>query len=206
MKIYGSPTSTCTRKVIMTLHEKNQPFELTLVDLRKGEHKHPAHLQRHPYGVIPVLEDDGFRIYESRAIIRYLDAKYPNNKLTPKDVHNYGRMEQWISVEQSYFSGPAIQLIKQLLWGKALGIAKDENIITEAKLKIQYAFDEVEKVLAKQLYLAGDIFSLADISWMPYIDYLFPSGLGNFIEERPFLNNWWQNISQRPTWQKIVNP
>ena len=114
MKVYGFPGSTCTRKVLMTLHEKNCPYAFIPVDLGKGEHKQPEHLARQPFGVVPVLDHDGFVLYESRAIIRYLDAALVGEKLTPTDLKRFGEMEQWIGIEQSYFSGPAIQLIKQL--------------------------------------------------------------------------------------------
>src|SRR5579872_2127874 len=111
MKIFGYSRSTCTRKVMMTLMEKNIPFTLEVIDLAKGEQKNPAHFNRHPFGVVPVLEeDDGFRIYESRAIMRYIDRHLTDFSLTPTDLHEYGRMEQWINVEQAYFSPPAMQL------------------------------------------------------------------------------------------------
>ena len=85
MKIYGHPGSTCTRKVMMTAHETNTPFELVLVDFAKGEHKQPAHLARQPFGQVPTLDDDGFKMYESRAISRYIDAK-AGGVLTPKSL------------------------------------------------------------------------------------------------------------------------
>ncbi|MEO6602550.1 MAG: glutathione S-transferase N-terminal domain-containing protein, partial [Polyangiaceae bacterium] len=71
MKIYGHPASTCTRKVLMTLNETNTPYELLLVDFAKGEHKQPAHLAHQPFGQVPALDDEGFEMYESRAMSRY---------------------------------------------------------------------------------------------------------------------------------------
>ena len=70
MKIYGHPLSTCTRKVLTTLVETNQPYELVTLDFMKGEHKQPAHLARQPFGRMPTLDDDGFTLYESRAMCR----------------------------------------------------------------------------------------------------------------------------------------
>ncbi len=76
IKVYGINMSTCTRRVLVTLIEMGLPHELVLVDLMKGEHKQPPHLARQPFGQVPVLEDvDGFQIFESRAIIRYLAKK-----------------------------------------------------------------------------------------------------------------------------------
>lgn len=204
MKVYGFPASTCTRKVLMTLHEKDCPYELITVDLRSGEHKQAAHLARQPFGVVPVIEDDGFWLYESRAIIRYLNAKLPGIALSPTESHAFGEMEQWINVEQNYFSSPAVSLIKQLYFAKLQRVAPDPVVIEAAQPVVEQVLDVAEKRLIQQPYFAGETFSLADITWMPYIDYLFPSGLGELISNRPGFKAWWERVSQRPTWAKIA--
>src|ERR1043166_1074933 len=102
MKLYGHPLSSCTRKVRLTAAEKNAPLDLVPVDLFSGEHKQPAHLARHPFGVVPVLDDDGFLLYESRAIVRYLDARFAGPSLVPAEPRDRARMDQWLSVDQSY--------------------------------------------------------------------------------------------------------
>src|SRR4051812_8670664 len=83
MKIYGHPMSTCTRKVLTTLVEKSHEPELVVVDFATGEHKKPAHMSRQPFGQIPTLEDGGFTLYESRAMMRYIDETKSGPKLTP---------------------------------------------------------------------------------------------------------------------------
>src|SRR5689334_22469692 len=110
MKLYGHPLSTCTRKVLTTLAETNTPYELVVVDFAKGEHKQEPHLSRQPFGQVPAIDDDGFEMYESRAICRYIDEK-ARGPLTPTDMPGRARMEQWISIETSDFSGPAMKYI-----------------------------------------------------------------------------------------------
>src|SRR3954451_8131968 len=102
MKVYGHPMSTCTRKVLTTLAEKGHEAEFVMVDIMKGEHKLPAHIARQPFGVIPAIDDDGFVLYESRAIMRYLDEKLSGPRLAPPEPKDRAVMEQWISIEQSY--------------------------------------------------------------------------------------------------------
>src|SRR5262245_48391625 len=75
LKVHGHPFSTCTRKVLMTLAETETPYEFSVVDFAKGEHKQAPHLEKQPFGRIPVLEDGAFSFFESRAICRYLDEK-----------------------------------------------------------------------------------------------------------------------------------
>src|SRR5689334_23326698 len=102
MKLFGHPMSTCTRKTLFTLHETATPFDFELVDFAKGEHKQPPHIERQPFGQVPALED-GFMLYESRAMMRYID-ELAGGKLTPKDPKSHAMMEQWISVETSNFT------------------------------------------------------------------------------------------------------
>ncbi|MEV0401053.1 glutathione S-transferase N-terminal domain-containing protein [Actinoallomurus sp. NPDC050550] len=112
MRVYGSATSACTHKVLMVFAEKGHEAELVEVDVLRGQDKLPEHVARMPFGEIPVLDDDGFLLYESRAIIRYLDQRLPGPSLTPDDIRLRGLMEQWISVEQSYVSGPVWDLVR----------------------------------------------------------------------------------------------
>src|ERR1700679_2222052 len=99
MKIYGNPMSTCTRRVLMTLAEKQATYDLVVLDFAKGEHKQPANVARQPFGQMPSLEDNNFTLFESRAIMRYIDETVPGQSLTPKDPKQRALAEQWISVE-----------------------------------------------------------------------------------------------------------
>ncbi len=204
MKVYGHPMSTCTRKVTLTLAEKGHEAEFVLVDLMKGEHKKPEYLAKQPFGVIPYLDDDGFALYESRAIIRYLDERLPGTSLTPKDLKARGRMERYISVEQSYFSPGVVKIFTQLMFSKMMGKEPDMKVVEQGRSETQRTLDIVEKDLDGCAFLAGEAFSLADIDWMPYVQYLFGSGEGALVTERPNVGAWWQRVSTRPTWAKIA--
>ncbi|HTN85708.1 MAG TPA: glutathione S-transferase N-terminal domain-containing protein [Sorangium sp.] len=202
MKLYGHPMSTCTRKVLTVLAEKGHEAQVVVVDLMKGEHKQPDHLARHPFGVIPVLEDGDFSLYESRAIIRYLDQKLPGAPLTPTELRARALMDQWLSVEQSYFSTPAIKILYQRVIMPMLGQQGDESIVEAAKGEVARALDVVDKALGNQEYLAGSIYSLADISFMPYLQCLVVSKVGELITDRQNVAAWWKRLSARPAWVK----
>ena len=91
--------STCTQRIILAALENGAEFDINLVDLRKGEHKQPAHLARQPFGQVPALEDGDLTVYESRAVARYVNDTR-GNKLVPADAKKRALMEQWISLEQ----------------------------------------------------------------------------------------------------------
>ena len=98
LKIYGSPYSTCNQRVLVVCEEKQIPYEKITLDFMKGEHKDPEYIKLHPFGRVPVLDDDGFIVYESRAIVRYLAVKYAGQgtKLIPDfgDLKAYALFEQ----------------------------------------------------------------------------------------------------------------
>lgn len=204
MKLYGHPMSTCTRKVLTVLAEKGHEVDFTLVDLQKGEHKKEEHLARQPFGVIPALDDDGFWLYESRAIVRYLDEKLSGPKLTPADLKERALMEQWISVEYSYFSSQAMKIVMQMVFHRMAGMAPDMAVVEKARAETGRVLDVAEKTLAKQEFFAGKAFTLADISWMPYVQYLFPAESGDLITSRPGVRAWWERVSTRPSWKKVA--
>jgi glutathione S-transferase len=204
MKLYGHPMSTCTRKVLTTLAEKGHEAEFVMVDIMKGEAKHAAHLAHQPFGKVPALEDHNFKLYESRAIIRYLDEKLDGPKLTPTDIHDRAHMDQWMSVEYSYFSSPAMKIVMELLFGKMSGKTPDMEVVKAARASLATVLDISEKALTHHHYFGGKIFSLADISWMPYVQYLFAAEQGDLFTSRPAMNAWWERVSTRPSWKKVA--
>ncbi|HEY4119701.1 MAG TPA: glutathione S-transferase N-terminal domain-containing protein [Byssovorax sp.] len=204
MKVYGHPISTCTRKVLTTILEKGHKPELEVVDIMNGAHKQPAHLARQPFGQIPSIDDDGFVLYESRAIIRYLDAKLTGPQLTPADLKQRARMEQWISVETSNFTPIAMKLIYNLYFNKFRNLPTDEAVVAQAKKDIQLPLSVLDDALGKSEYLAG-AFSLAEIGFMPYVEYLHAAGVGEeLVGAHKHVASWWSRISQRPSWKQVT--
>ena len=78
--------ATCTRRVMAVFNYLDVPFELVVVDLRKGEQKAPEYLEKQPFGQVPYLDDDGFVVFESRAIARYVASGYGKGKLIPQEL------------------------------------------------------------------------------------------------------------------------
>lgn len=205
MKVYGHPMSTCTRKVLMTLAEKGARAEFVLVDIMKGEGHAPEHLARQPFGQVPVFEeDDGWQVYESRAICRYLDAKLSGPSLMPADLRQRAEVEQWISIEASNFTPPAMKVIYQLLFSKFFGTEPNLAIAEEGKKGVRKAVAVMDKQLQGRNFLVGDGLTLADIFFMPYIEYLAMAGEIGLIAESERVGAWWKRLSERPTWQQVA--
>lgn len=205
MKIFGHPMSTCTRKVLCTLAEKGAEADFSVVELMRGDHKKPEHLARQPFGVIPVLiEDDGYELYESRAILHYLDAKLPGVALTPSSLKDKGKMEQWISVEYSYFSKHAMTIVMEVMMKPMRGGQTDQAAVDKAREALKTPLDVLERHLSSNQFLAGGIFSLADICYLPYLEYLSATPHADLIAAHPSVAAWWERCRQRPSWKKAI--
>jgi glutathione S-transferase len=203
MKIYGTAGSTCTERVLFTLGEKGHEAELVFVNLASGAHKKAEHLARHPFGVIPVLEDDDFRLYESRAIIRYLDDRFPSPSLTPVDAKDRARMAQWMSVEQSYLTGGGT-VRRNLVYGRFIGLTPNMEEVESAKVSLGATLDVVEKGLEGKDWLAGS-FSLAEVAFMPELDsFAALPAVADVITSRPNVKAWFERIRNRPGWQRVI--
>ena len=199
LKIFGHPMSTCTRKVLMTLAENDTPYELSVVDFAKNEHKAEPHLLRQPFGQLPAVDDDGFAFFESRAICRYVNEKV-SGKLVPSDLKGRALMEEWISIETSNFTPHAMKFVYHYAFKRA----QDDAVLAAAAKSLDTAFGVMEAQLTKTPFLAGDQFTLADVCFMPYLEYTMGSPVKELLAKYPHVSAWWNKISERPTWQKTA--
>ncbi|RYZ38324.1 MAG: glutathione S-transferase family protein [Myxococcaceae bacterium] len=200
MKLHGNPMSTCTRKVLTVLAEKGHEVEFINIDLMKHEQKSPEHIARQPFGVVPALElDDGFVMYESRAISRFLDRTLPGPSLTPADPKAYALMEQFIGVEQSYFSGPAMKIVMERFRG-----TNNEENIAKGREGLKRPLEVLDAALANRPFLAGNDFTLAEVCFAPYMEYLFAMGEKDTVAPYKNVMAWWDRVSNRPSVKKAA--
>jgi glutathione S-transferase len=209
LKIHGIGRSTCTQRVLATLKEKQVPYEIVNIDFAAGEHKSAKYLEKQPFGVIPVLEDDGFFVYESRAICRYIATKYKaqGTELIPTELKSLGIFEQGASIETSYFDPQASVITFERVFKPMFGGSADEDRVKQLSEKLTGYLDVYEKILSKQQYIGGDSFSLIDIYHLPYGTFLFHDNvkLGHLINDRPHVKAWWDKVSGRQSWQEVVS-
>ena len=199
LKLFGNPVSTCTRKVLATLNEIKTPFDFTVIDFAKGEHKQPPHLARQPFGQVPALDDDGFKMYEARAMARYIDAK-AGGSLTPKDLQERARMEQWISIETENFSSHAMKFIYHSVFKRE----QPPEVLTKAGAALDVAFGVMERQLSETSYLAGETLSIAEYCFAPYLEYLPATPAAAKIDGFPHVKKWWATMRDRPAWRKTI--
>ncbi|CAE6460961.1 unnamed protein product, partial [Rhizoctonia solani] len=187
-----------------TCNELGVKYQVVNIDFLAKEHKSPEYIAtKQPFGAIPVLVDeDGTQLFESRAICRYLVAKYGKDSgLVPSqsDLKAYGLFEQAASIEYSSFDPYAAPLTSERIFAKMFGRESDEKLIQKCIDSLNAKMDGYERILSKQKYLAGDNFTLADLFHLPYgnfVNQIDPSILGS----KPSVKKWWDDISSRASW------
>ncbi|PCG95725.1 Hypothetical protein PENO1_072080 [Penicillium occitanis (nom. inval.)] len=205
--LYGARGSTNTDRVRLTLAEGDfTDYELVFLNLQKGEQKTQEHTKRHPWGKIPVLTlADGFTLYESRAICKYLAKKYSFPLSPPdSDFKAAALFDQAQCTEMSYFAEPAGRIFFEIFAKKFIGLPPDEAVVSDALRSVEMFFDVAEDLLHDREYMAGNDFTLVDIYYIPLIQRLFACGYGDIISSRKAVNAWWERCVNRPAIQRML--
>jgi glutathione S-transferase len=169
--VHSIPGSPFGRSVMAALEEKRASWRLSPV--APGTMRSPEHLARHPFGRVPVLEHDGFRLYETQAILRYLDRILPTPALSPSDARRLARMDQVMNINDWYlFNGVGnVIVFHRVIGPRVLGLAPDEAAIQAAMPKARTVFSELSRLLGEQEFFAGDSLSLADLIVAPGVAF-----------------------------------
>ena len=204
--VYGIPGSPFLRSVEIALKEKGVDYRLQA--MAPGEHKKPEHLSRHPFGRIPTLEHDGFELYETQAIIRYLDEVFPNPPLTPGNATDRARMNQVIGIIEWYFFPKAAAPIafNRIIGPKLLGLPTDEAAIVEALPMARICFTELDRLLGGQPYFGVESVSIADIMLAAQLDLLCDTPEGAELISKTRLEPWLQRMQSRPSFATTQPP
>jgi glutathione S-transferase len=208
--VHSVPGSPFGRAVLATLEEKGAPYQLRA--LGPGAARSPEHLARHPFGRVPVIDHDGFMLYETQAILRYLDRVLPSPPLTPASPKAAARMDQAMNVNDWYlFQGCANVIgFQRVVKPRIMGLAPDEAAIEAAMPKGQVVFEALSRMLGDELYFTGEAVSLADLMLAAQIDFFVGTpewaALG---APRPNLCAWLKGMQDRPsfaatTWDRVA--
>ncbi|KAJ7486983.1 glutathione S-transferase [Mycena latifolia] len=200
IKLYGNAQAVGgTLAVAMTLVEKQIPFEMVPVDFAARGHKAPEYLALHPFGQVPLIDDDGFILYESRAICRYLAEKHADQgtPLLPTEIKAKAQFEQAASIEYSNFQPYAWTIYIEGLSKARKGLQKDEAAFDDAVAQLAAKLDVYERILGTQKFLAGDEFTLADLFHVSFGCLLAPAGCDLLTTKGPNVARWWNDITSR---------
>lgn len=201
MQLHGLERSVYTRIVRLALEEKGLAYTLHETEIFGPGGVPPEHLARHPFGRIPVLEHDGFRLYETASITRYVDECSPGPALQPAQPRARARMNQVIGVLDSYAYRP-------MVWGVFVervrlplsGAVPDEARITQALAAARTCLAALSEITECRPFLLGAALTLADLHAFPILAYfaLAPEGQA-LLAEYPALDTWLAMMKSRPS-------
>ncbi|HXP05790.1 MAG TPA: glutathione S-transferase family protein [Stellaceae bacterium] len=203
--VYGPATSPYVWSARATLAEKGVAHEL--VEVPATGFRTEPHISRHPFGKVPAFEHDGFALYETQAIMRYIDEAFAATPLQPIEVHPFSRMNQIMGIVDAYL---APSLVGGVLYPRIvaprLGLPTDEAKVAASLPQVKLCLGEIARLAAEQEFLAGDMLSLADFMVAPPLIYFkkFPEGQAQ-LGELPSLAAWLSRMEERQS-LKVTRP
>ncbi|MBI2999470.1 MAG: glutathione S-transferase family protein [Deltaproteobacteria bacterium] len=214
LEIYWGSGSPFAWRVMLTLEVKRLPYESRLLEFSKEEHKSPGYLKLNPRGKVPTLKDGDFALYESLAIMSYLDRKYPDPPIFGTTPQETGLTWREILETDSYLGEPGAKIVRPVFFGK--GLEKTEEI-QDAATTIRRELKRIDATLANSAWLVGAEISAADIALFPLIQILLraaskeaakPLNLGFFplAQSYPNIAAWVKRFEAIPGYERTYPP
>ncbi len=192
--IYGADFSSPSNKVRYAANCLSLKYEYKRVNLRKGEHLTPEFRKLHPAAKIPVIDDDGFVLFESDAIVRYLADK-AGSDLYPGDIRQRAIVNQWMDFVTIHIGGAMNRVIFNRIVAPLINADIDENSLKDGLNFLERFWPVVENRLSTQAFLAGEHLTLADINLLAVTDPVEKTGVD--LASYPALTKWRDTIRQR---------
>jgi glutathione S-transferase len=205
MKLYFHPMSGNSRRVLLVAAHLDVPLERVVIDLPKGEQREAPHRSRNPNGRVPVLEDDGFVLWESRAIMEYLAEKTPGQTLLPADARARADVSRWLFWCAAHMA-PANTVLVFENFVKAVtgrGPADPVEVARGEALVAQHA-PVLDAHLAGRTWVAQDRLTLADFSLAASFALAGPARLpiGDYANVRA----WLGRVQELEAWKRTAPP
>ena len=206
--VFGAPYSVYVRAVRLALEEKGVPYELVPIEIFAPGGAPPEHQVRHPFGKIPAFEYAGFSLYEAGAITRFVDEVFPGPSLQPDDARARARMNQIISILDSYAYRTLVwDIYVERVSRPASGASSDEQRIATALPKAEVCLSALSELMDGSPWLTGSAISLADLHAAPIfaVFRLAPEG-ARLLADHDALVQWWVRVSARQSFLRTQVP
>jgi glutathione S-transferase len=200
LKIHGRANSMNVQKVVWALDEMNVPFDRIDAGGAFGIVDTPEYKAMNPNSRVPTMDDDGFILWESNAIVRYLATKHGTGGLCPSDPHQRADADRWMDWQQTTVGG----VITPIFWNLVRTAEPDRDLaaIETARRSMIDLMWIMDKALADRSYLAGDAFTIGDIP-IAIAVYRWVT----LIQDRPAMTNlkaWYDRLTQRAAFKTNV--
>lgn len=201
LTLHGNPYSTFTWSARLALHEKGVEYKFEMANLHA-----PDYDKLHPWRKMPVLDHDGFQVYEAFAIARYVDEAFEGPALQPAGAQGRALMTQWVSAFSDYVAGPAVRgvLIPRFVLAPR-GIPFEEASVPVAAANAHKSLQIFDAALANSEYLAGNAPSLADFLLLPVVACNnMLQGADRYADNLPNIGAWMGRMTARPSFKATL--
>jgi len=169
MKIYGSDLSFPANKARMAAYAVGIDFDYIQVNLKAGDQRVDTFLDMNPIGKIPVLDDDGFYVFESNAIARYLGKKV-NSPLFPSDLQASTTIDQWMEFISHHIGNALGKVLFNTHFYSFMGVEKDERSLSDGRAWLEKYCPVLDSQLKENEFLTGPTMTMADICMLATCD------------------------------------
>ena len=199
MKLYGHPFSNAARRVQMLCEELGIPYTYETVDLQEGKQYTPEYQKLNPNSKVPVIDDDGFVLWESQAIMRYLADKHKAHAWYPTDPKARAHVEEWLDWNQTRLGPEAGKIMFNMRFA---GDKRNDRAIEDGKKWLEKILPVMDSVLAKRKYLCGDQPMLPDLAVVTNLAYLEMCQCN--LSLYPAVTEWYGAMKDRPSFAKTA--
>lgn len=232
LKLYHNDMSSCSQKVRLMLAEKNLDWEDGHLELRGGEHQEPWYIKLNPRAVVPTLIDGDIVVPESNVINEYLDERFPDPPLKPRDAYGRARMRLWTKQLDEGVHDAGIAVISFALAFRQQYIARGDagskmlenipdpikrerrrDVIAKGSDSVHFKiaiermlalYDDMESALAEQRFLVGDSYTIADAAFTPYVNRIDHLDIMGMLDKHPRVLDWYRRLQQRPSFEAAI--
>ena len=194
LKIWGRMSSINVKKVVWTAQELGLDFQRTEAGGVHGVVKTPEYLRLNANALVPVIEDDGFVLWESNVIVRYLCARHSMGQMYPTDLQQRFDAERWMDLQQTTVNPASRPGFWQLI--RTPADQRDAKAIADSNVAVELLMATLDTHLAGRRFMLGEHFSMADIPLGCEVHRWF--GLPQPRERRPNVERWFAELSARP--------
>ena len=192
--IWGRISSIIVKKVVWAAQELGLDFERIDAGRTFGNTSTPEYLGHNPNGAIPLIDDDGFMLWESNVITRYLCAKHSHSRLYPDALHARFNAERWMDWQQAHLNPAGREAFVQ--WFRTPIEARRPDLIAQSVSATEPYLAMLDSHLGRSAFMAGDQFTMADIPIGCEIHRWW--GLPQTRPPRPHIDRWYASMQARP--------
>jgi glutathione S-transferase len=199
IRLYEGPISPNARKVRLVAAELGIPLERVTLDMRRGDFQSAEYLAKNPNGTIPTIEDDGFVLWESAAILKYLVAKRPDGGLVPTDARGQALLDQWLFWWAAHPEAALLRLVVERLLKPFRKQETSKELAKDAETALDRFLPHLEHQLDGREYTLGRL-SLVDFVVGPWLEAAPRLGV-DLTSRYPNLQSLLVKMQARPYWK-----